>query len=82
MNVKLDFVVKLPQGVIDAMHLNEETSLCSWIEAGELHVRVEDDPRNTATRSTTALTKASTKGTTQDRKKASSTVMPPDMMKG
>lgn len=44
MNAKLEFVVKLPQGVIDAMHLNEETCLCSWIEAGELHVRVEDDP--------------------------------------
>ena len=44
MNVKLDFVVKLPQGVIDAMGLNDETCLCSWIEAGELHIRVEDDP--------------------------------------
>lgn len=44
MNVKLDFVVKLPQGVIDALGLNDETCLCSWIEAGELHIRVEDDP--------------------------------------
>ena len=44
MNVKLEFVVKLPQGVIDTMGLNDQTCLCSWIEADELHVRVEDDP--------------------------------------
>ena len=44
MNVKLEFVMKLPQGVIDAMNLNDETCLCSWIKAGELHVRVEEDP--------------------------------------
>ena len=44
MNVKLEFVMELPRGLMDAMKLNDETLLCSWIDCGDLHIRVEDDP--------------------------------------
>ncbi len=44
MNVKLEFVIELPEELRAAMSLNGETGLCSWIEGGELHVRIMDDP--------------------------------------
>jgi len=44
MNVKLEFVIELPEELRAAMSLDGETCLCSWIEGGELHVRVMDDP--------------------------------------
>ena len=44
MNVKLEFVIELPEELRAAMSLNGETCLCSWIEGGELHVRIMDDP--------------------------------------
>ena len=44
MNVKLEFVIELPKELRAAMSLNGETELASWIEGGELHVHVMDDP--------------------------------------
>ena len=44
MNVKLEFVIEIPKELRAAMSLNGETELASWIEGGELHVRVMDDP--------------------------------------
>ena len=32
MNVKLEFVIELPEELRAAMSLNGETGLCSWIE--------------------------------------------------
>ena len=77
MNVKLEFVIELPEELRAAMSLNGETGLCSWIEGGELHVRIMDDPPEIDD----AYDEGFSEGTTQETKAVTVPVMPPDTTK-
>ena len=44
MNAKIEFVAELPEELIAALGLNEETDFRSWFEDGALHVCVEEEP--------------------------------------
>ena len=44
MNAKIEFAADLPEDLIEALGMSEETAFRAWFEDGALHVRVEEEP--------------------------------------